>query len=371
MVVARDFFFVFAATALLIAPLSVSCTNEPSNQSHPSLVDAVRLDGSPEFCSEPVPLDEPEIKERMEKEMLLMLWDRPQVVLWLKRAGRYFPVVEKLLAENRVPADLKYVAVVESALRSHAASTKAATGFWQFRESVGIKYGLKITDTIDERREIHASTRAATAYFQELHDLFGSWTLAAAAYNMGEEGLRSEILLQKTSDFYRLQLPEETQRFVVRIVAAKTIMSDPAKYGFHLGPEDLYRPVEAKKVRFVIDGQTPVSLVAEAAGTYFKRMKDLNPQLKGHYLSKGEYDIFAPLETGDDFSRRLAELYDQWTKETNESYYIVKQGDNLYSIAQRFDVPLPALLIWNEFTPRTVIYPGDRIVVYSKGMKSR
>ncbi len=371
MILARNFLIVFTAFALFAAPRAGNCAEGPANANVSPLVEGVRFDAAPEFCSEPVPLNEPEVKERMEKEMLLMLWDRPQVILWLKRAGRYFPVVEKLLSESRVPDDLKYVAVVESALRPHVASAKAATGYWQFRESVGIKYGLRITDSLDERREIHASTKAAIKYFKELHDLFDSWTLAAAAYNMGEEGLRSEILLQKTSDFYRLQLPEETQRFLLRIAAAKTIMSDPGKYGFHLEPEELYRPLEAKRTRVEIDEPTPISLLAEAAGTYFKKIKDMNPQLKGHYLSKGKYDLYAPLEAEDDFPRRLAKLRAQWKKETEESYYMVEKGDNLYSIAQRFDVPLPALLIWNDFSPRTVIHPGDRIVVYSKEPKTR
>ena len=146
----------------------------------PSLVSGLRFDQPMDFCGEKVPLDDPEIRERLEKEMLLTLWDRAQVILEIKRSGRYFPVIEKLLKKNGLPEDLKYIAVVESALRPHAGSVKGAVGFWQFLKSTGRKYGLTINRRIDERRSIFTSTKAAIRFFKKLYADTGSWTLAAA-----------------------------------------------------------------------------------------------------------------------------------------------------------------------------------------------
>ena len=172
----------------------------------PSLISMVRIGGPLDFCGEPVELENRDVRERLEKELLLTLWDRPQVVLWIKRSNRYLPIIEKMLQEHKMPEDLKYIAIAESALRPHAGSKKGAIGFWQFLKSSGRKYGLIINSEKDERRNIFRSTEAAIAYFKQLYDILGNWTLAAAAYNMGEQGLQSEILAQKTNNFYHLYL---------------------------------------------------------------------------------------------------------------------------------------------------------------------
>jgi len=198
----------------------------------PALIDSVRLSGPLDFCGEAVELDNPEVRERLEKELLLALWDRPQIILWIKRAKRFFPIIEKMLQEHNMPQDLKFIAVIESALRPHAGSPKGAVGFWQFLKATGRKYGLVINSRKDERRNIFRSTEAAISYYKELYGLFGSWTLSAAAYNMGEQGLQSEILAQKTDNYYQLYLPLETQRYVIKAVSAKIIFSAPHDYGF-------------------------------------------------------------------------------------------------------------------------------------------
>ncbi|MBW2174132.1 MAG: lytic transglycosylase domain-containing protein, partial [Deltaproteobacteria bacterium] len=140
-----------------------------------------------EFCGEQVPLEIQEVRERLEKEVLLSAWNRPQVILWLKRVPRYFPHIEEMLEESKMPDDLKYLPVVESAFLPHARSNKKAVGFWQFMSATGRKYGLVVNRQVDERRNFFASTRAALKYLKELHSIFGSWTLAVAAYNMGED----------------------------------------------------------------------------------------------------------------------------------------------------------------------------------------
>ncbi|HDI60805.1 MAG TPA: lytic transglycosylase domain-containing protein, partial [Desulfobacteraceae bacterium] len=163
----------------------------------PSLVEAMRIAPPLDFCGEPVPLDHPEVAERLEAELLLMTWNRPQVILWLKRAGRYFPEIEAILEQEGLPEDLKYLAVIESGLRPHAGSSAGAVGYWQFIRATALRYGLAVDNRKDLRRNLEASTRAAARYFKDLYAQFGSWHLAAAAYNMGEQGVAAEMLAQE------------------------------------------------------------------------------------------------------------------------------------------------------------------------------
>lgn len=335
---------------------------EPS--SFPSLVSSLRFSDQLEFCGEATPLDIQEVRERYEKELLLTLADRPQIILWLKRSNRFLALIEKMLRENSMPEDLKYIALVESALRPHVGSPKGAIGFWQFMEETGRIYGLTINSAIDERRNIFKSTSAAIRYFKTLYDDLGSWTLAAAAYNMGEEGLKAEILAQKTDNYYQLYLPLETQRYIFRIIAAKLILLNPEKYGFRLNPEDLYPPLQFDRVEIQCDQKTPIHVVAQSAGTYFKVIKDLNPEIRGHSLLEGNHTILIPKGAAANFHARYEKVLNDWLANRNEQVYIVKEGDNLSTIADRFNVPLPALLIWNNLNPKRPIYPGDRLVVY-------
>jgi hypothetical protein len=336
---------------------------EPS--SYPSLISSIRLRGGLEFCGETVPLNIPEVRERLDKELLLTLADRPQVILWLKRAHRYLPFIEQSLAAAEMPDDLKYIAVIESALRPHVGSPAGAIGFWQFMAETGRRYGLTIDDTSDERRNIFKSTGAALAYFEDLYGQFGSWTLAAAAYNMGEEGLQSEILLQQTNRYYRLYLPLETQRYVFRVIAAKLILTAPERYGFHLAPGDLYPPLVFDRIDVACRQRIPIRIVAQAAGTFFKVIKDLNPDIRGYYLPEGTHTILIPAGAALDFKPRFEKAVTAWRSDPLKRTYVVKTGDNLSVIAEAFGVPLPALLIWNDLDVRDRIHPGDRLVVYS------
>ncbi len=331
---------------------------------HPSLVKSLRINDKLEFCGETAPLDVQEVRERLEKELLLTLADRPQVILWIKRSNRYLPLIEKMLTENGLPDDLKYVAIVESALRPHVGSPKGAIGFWQFMEGTGQIYGLKIDAEMDERRNIFKSTHAAIQYFKALYQDLGSWTLAAAAYNMGEEGLKAEILAQKNDNYYQLYLSLETQRYIFRIIAAKLILSQPEKYGFRLNPDDLYPPLQFDRVVFECNQKTPIHVIAGAAGTYFKVIKDLNPEIRGHFLMEGHHALLVPKGSAADFHTRYELALEDWVANRNEQIYFVQEGDNLSSIAARYNVPLPALLIWNNLNPNRHIHPGDRLVLY-------
>jgi len=337
----------------------------------PHLINHLRISKPLDFCGEIVELDIQDVRERLEKELLLTLWDRPQVILWIKRSGRYWPIIEKMLRDSNMPQDLKYIAIIESALRPHAGSRKGAIGFWQFTEATGRKYGLTINAEKDERRNIFRSTEAAIAYFKELYDMLGSWTLSAAAYNMGEQGLQSEILAQKNANYYQLYLPLETQRYVMRAISAKIILTDPEVYGFQFIQDDLYPPIQFDRIRLECFQETPISIVAEAAGTYFKMIKDLNPEIRGHYIAAGSHWLLIPSGAAEGFQARFKELVDQWTAERRERIYVVQQGDSLSAIAERFNVPLPALIIWNRLENKGLIHPGDRLVIYSVPVNSQ
>jgi membrane-bound lytic murein transglycosylase D len=337
-------------------------TLEPSN--FPSLISGARIDVPLYFCDEPVPLEHQEVRERLEKELLLMLWNRSQVILWIKRSGRYLPHIEKILRQRQMPADLKFIAIIESDLRPHVGSSKGALGFWQFMESTGKNYGLKINADLDQRRNVFESTRAAADYFKDLYAMLGSWTLSAAAFNMGEEGLQAEIMAQKIDNFYDLYLSLETQRYVLKAVAAKMILSSPEKYGFRLQKEDLYPLLEFDRIELEVTFRTPIHIIAQAAQTSFKTIKDLNPEIRGHHVAPGNHSILIPIDRAQDFYVRYQDLAEQWQAENAQHIYVVKKGDNLYVIADRFAVPLPALAIWNELNLNKPIYPGQLLTIY-------
>ena len=336
---------------------------EPPAPPGPSLISYVKLPPALEFCGEPVPLDILDVRERLEKEIILALQDQGQVILWLKRTTRYLPEVEAVLRESGLPPDLEYVPVVESALRPHAGSRKNAIGFWQFMEGTGKRQGLVINDRLDERRSLLASTRGAVRYLQSLYGIFSSWTLAVAAYNMGEDGLMAAILEQGVDNYYQLYLPLETQAFVFKILTVKLILSDPARYGFQLAPEDYYPPLLTDRVEVQCSRDTPIRIVAQAAKTYFKVIKDLNPEIRGSWLPVGTHTLLVPLGAAGEFQKRFSALVDEWLAAKERQIYVVKEGDTLTSIAARFKVPLGALLEWNRLKPKATIRPGDKVIV--------
>ena len=336
----------------------------------PPLMESLRREKRLTFCGEAVPLEDPDVRERMEKELLLSLWDRDQAILWLKRSTRYFPIIEDMLSRAGLPDDLKYIALVESALRPHAGSSKGAIGFWQFVPETGRRYGLTVNEFIDQRRNLAASTKAAVSYFSELNKKFGDWSLVAAAFNMGEEGLQAEILAQDVSNFYRLYLSLETQRYLFRILSAKLILTQPERYGFHLREGDYYPPVRFTTVELTCSEETSLTVVAQAAQTDFKRIKDLNPELRGHYLAAGTYRLAIPENTPPGFQKRFNQGHREWSQQRQERIYIVQPGDNLSIIAKRFGVPLAAILIWNRIDLNSPLHPGDRLIIHSVGSRT-
>jgi hypothetical protein len=336
----------------------------PKSLSDPLPISSLTIDTRLELCGERVPLETQEVRERLEKELLLTLWDRPQVILWLKRSRRYLPYIEEMLKKNGMPGDLKYIALAESALRPHAGSPKGAMGFWQFMQNTGRQYGLVVDNRIDERRNIFASTQAAIKYFKELYKIFGSWTLVAAAFNMGEEGLADEIREQGTKDYYHLYLPIETQRYVLRIISIKLIFLDPKHYGFHLSDADYYPPLEFDRIEVSCLRDTHLRIIAQAAKTHFKEIKDLNPEIRGYFLSAGKHTILIPKGASEGFEDRYQALLHNAPADQKEQIYMVQEADTLSSIANRFNVPLSSIIKWNRLNPAASIRPGDKLLIY-------
>jgi hypothetical protein len=249
------------------------------------------------LCGEPVPLQEPAVREALDREFTVIVWNRGQTTLWLKRAHRFFPDIVQKIRARGLPQDLKYVVLVESDLRPLARSAAGALGPWQFMAPTAQRFELKANDAIDERLDMASATEAALRYLETLYRQFKSWTLALAAYNCGEGRLQKEMAAQGVSDFYHLDLPEETERYVSRILAAKIILENPAAYGYDLPPAELYGPLEYDVVEMVAVKEIPVKEVAQACGSYYKAIKELNPWIKGKALPPGAYRLKIPKGT--------------------------------------------------------------------------
>lgn len=236
----------------------------------------LRLPERLHFCGESVPLELPEVREAIEREVLLLLQQPGQLVLYQKRAGRYFPLFERLLREAGMPRDLCYVAIAESALLPTAQSPKQAVGLWQFIQQTARMMGLQVDEFVDERRHPERSTEAAVRYLQQGYRLFGSWTLAVAGYNMGHENLLAQLRAQGVSSFYDAFLNEETTRYVYRIIAIKHVLEHAAAYGVNVPPEDWYRLPQVRLVRWA-EAITDLATWARQQGVRYKDVRLLNP----------------------------------------------------------------------------------------------
>ena len=257
--------FIFLLTACaLVTPCAAG---EKAQQ----LYEDFPLPDSLSLCNEQVPLDNVNAREMLEREFTIAVWDRAQVILWLKRAGRYFPHVEKRLKEASMPDDLKYIPIAESSLLTYVQSNSGARGPWQFMKATGRRNGLRKDRMVDDRLHFERSTEAALTYLKSLKEMFGSWTLAIAAYNCGEARIKKEINEQKVNDYYRLNLPLETERYVFRILAAKIVMQNPERYGYHVEPERMYKPIACDVISVNIKIPLHITDFARALGRALRR----------------------------------------------------------------------------------------------------
>lgn len=368
-----------------------------------------RLPAQVSFCGEVVDLSNPWIRERLEKEFLLVLGERAQTVLWMKRARRVFPVIEAEAKALGTCTDLKYLAVVESSLRPAVSSHASAKGWWQFMAGTGRQYGLDVDRAWDERADLDASTRAGLKYLVDLKERFGTWSLAMAAYNTGPNRLQKARETQGINSFWRLDLLDEAERYVPRIIAVKIVMSDAAGYGFQTDVKDGWAPIPTGtvKARLAEGREVAVVDVARGAGVDYRVLRQLNPELGGDYLPMGraieltvprgtESEVRRAVEAaaagaplrqrpaarGEDAPppRRAApateapkvaarkpepEIVAKAPRATGRGArsHVVKKGDSLWSLAQDHKVSVGDLRRWNKLDNRTPLVPGQVLVV--------
>jgi len=250
-----------------------------------------------DFAGEQVPLSNPDIYERMDKELLVNTYWQSNGLLMFKRARKYFPIIEPILAKNGIPDDFKYLAVIESGL-TNAKSPAGASGFWQIMKTTGREYGLEVNKNVDERYNLVKATEVACPYLQKSKARLGSWTAAAAAYNAGNYGISKRLKAQDVNSYYDLLLGEETGRYVFRIIALKEILSNPSKYGFNFRDKDLYSNVPTYQVA-VDTAVTDFAGFAKKFGINYKILKLHNPWLREPHLnnsSRKQYYIDIPNE---------------------------------------------------------------------------
>lgn len=258
---------------------------------------AIPMPDNLNFSGELVPVNNPDIRERMDRELLVNTYWQSNGLLLFKRANKYFPIIEPILKEYGIPDDFKYLAVIESGL-TQAVSPARATGFWQLLRNTAKELGLEVNQNVDERYHIEKSTIAACKYLKKSKKRFGTWTLAAAAYNAGNYGVEKQMKRQNVKSYYDILLGEETGRYVFRIVALKEILSNPRKYGFNFTDNDLYPNIPSFNVK-VDHAVTDFTKFAEKYDINYKILKLHNPWLREGHLNNSsgkEYLIEIPRE---------------------------------------------------------------------------
>ena len=258
---------------------------------------ALNLPKTIEFAGEKVPMNLIDVREKLDREMHVNTYWQSNTLLFIKRLNRWFPIIEKILLEENVPNDFKYLALIESGL-TQVVSPAGAAGFWQIMKKTAPEFGLEVTSEVDERYHIEKSTHAACLYLKEAKEKFGSWTLAAASYNIGQSGLQRQLNKQEVNSYYDLLLNSETSRYLFRILAAKHILSNANQFGFNFRPKDLYPAITYKTI--VTDSS--ISSFTEFAaqnGINYKVLKYLNPWLRSKELTNSKrkkYEIKIPDE---------------------------------------------------------------------------
>jgi membrane-bound lytic murein transglycosylase D len=285
----------FAIGFLLLSGLFIYSTSKET-----VVKDKIELVGLPteiDFAGEAAPLNIVDVRERLDREMVINTNLHSSTTLIFKRASRAFPVIEPILKKYGVPDDIKYLAVIESGL-VNAVSPAGARGVWQFMPDTAKEKGMEVNDYVDERYDLEKSTEAACRYLLDAKNKFGNWTLAAASYNGGMAGINRQLESQQVSNYYDLLLGEETSRYVFRILALKEIMNNPVKYDFVIPKDQLYYPLEIKKIE-IDTSITNLSSFAKEMGINYKILKLHNPWLRDKKLenkSNKKYIIDIPTE---------------------------------------------------------------------------
>jgi hypothetical protein len=287
-------FFGFCASS---STCKVENTPGDSALMHTHWITSPTIPEKVEFAGEDMPIHLFDVRESLERELIVNMNFHSNTLQYIKRISRYFPVIEPVLAENGIPDDFKYLSLIESDLMNKVSPT-GATGFWQFMKTAATECGLEVNAEVDERYHIEKSTAAACKYLNEAHRIFGNWTMAAASYNMGKSGLSKQVKRQQCNYYYDLLLNDETMRYVYRIAAVKIIMNDPQKYGFKVPDHEKYQVIPYTEVAV----KTAVADWSDFAFKYqtnYKMLKYLNPWLRDNKLTNNArktYYIKIPAE---------------------------------------------------------------------------
>ncbi len=286
-------------TASLIFILPATAVNDKSSSEKmianlPQVIEPVDLNRNFIFAGEVMP-NNFDTKERLDRELLVNAYWQSSTLLNLKAANRFFPEIEKILAKNGIPDDFKYLAVAESSLRN-VSSPANAKGFWQFRTLAAKEFNLEVNSEVDERYHLEKSTQAACDYLNQLYERFGSWTNAAAAYNVGPSNFSNILRDQKQGSFYDLNLNVETSRYVFRIIAIKEIMSNPVKFGFYINNTDIYQPLDKFKTVTVDSTVLSWADFCKDQNVSYRMLKVYNPWLIDTKLTviNNTYEIKVP-----------------------------------------------------------------------------
>ncbi|MFV0531507.1 MAG: lytic transglycosylase domain-containing protein [Flavobacteriales bacterium] len=280
----------------------LSCQQQNSYSENIATQSVLKTFQSPEipdslsFCGKFFPMERQDIREPLDLEFIKNTYWHSNMILMLKRAHRYFPVIEPILKKEGIPDDFKYLALAESGLDPTISSPARAKGMWQFLAQTAQDYGLEVSNDVDERMHVEKATYAACQYLNDAYEKFGDWTLAAAAYNMGMNGLLKAVETQNSKDYFFMNLNPETNRYLFRIVALKYVINHPEKYGFEIKKSALYPPFQTKKIT---RSETVENLPdwAKEQGISYRELKFYNPWLISTKLEIKEgksYEIHIP-----------------------------------------------------------------------------
>lgn len=268
-----------------------------------------------EFAGEKLDLDRYDIYERYDREINGFTYLHSTTLLLLKKANRYFPIIEPILAENGIPDDFKYLAVIESNLNHRAQSPAGAVGLWQFMPKTAPNYGLEVSSEVDERYSIEKSTMAACKYFKQAYAKYGSWTSVALSYNAGQGRISGELEKQQAEDSLDLWLVEETTRYYYRMLAIKQVFEHPYRFGFVLDAEDLYKPIEFNAIE-ITESIPDLAGFAKDKGITYAQLKDFNSWLRDRQLtisskSQKSYTLLIPTQESMYYKNRKVKVHNK------------------------------------------------------------
>lgn len=290
--------------AVLFAFVFLSNSDQVTAEAkHPyvlAMTKSVEVPHKVEFAGEEFVLDRYDYHERYDREINSFTYLHSTTLLLIKKANRYFPVIEPILRENGIPDDFKYMAVIESSLNHRAVSSAGAAGLWQFMPKTAPNYGLEVASEVDERYSVEKSTLAACKYLKQAYAKYGSWASVALSYNAGQGRISGELDKQQADDGLDLWLVDETSRYFFRMLAIKQVFQQPYKYGFVLNEQDLYKPIEFTEEE-IKQSIPDLAAYAKSKGITYAQLKDFNSWLRDRKLtisakSKGSYTILIPTQ---------------------------------------------------------------------------